>query len=102
VRHQAELASREVEASWVATYQRSHASRLLRALDCYTQAYMFVRADGPRWAVQHINEAAIKLTGARRGGRGGARAWARVLPPAAGWPAVRMSMLAATRCPACA
>jgi len=69
--HQAELAAREVEASWAATYQRSHAARLLRALDCYTQAYVFVRADGPRWAVQHINEAAIKMTGARRGRRAG-------------------------------
>jgi len=70
-RHQAELAAREVEASWAATYQRSHAARLLRALDCYTQAYIFVRADGPRWAVQHINEAAIKMTGARRSRRAG-------------------------------
>lgn len=52
-------------------YQRSHAARLLRAVDCYQQAFMFVRADAPRWAVQHINEAAIEMTGARRIAAGG-------------------------------
>ena len=27
---------------------------------------MFVRADAPRWAIQHLNEAAIEMTGAHR------------------------------------
>lgn len=60
---QAELAVREVEASWAAAYQRSHADRLLRALDCYEHAFMFVHAELPHWAVQHVNEAAIEMTG---------------------------------------
>ena len=55
---------REVEAVWALEYQKSHADRLLRALDCYDDAFMFVRADEPRWAIQHLNEAAIDMTGA--------------------------------------
>ncbi|KAK9834124.1 hypothetical protein WJX81_000060 [Elliptochloris bilobata] len=62
----AELAVREVEAAWAAEYQKSHATQLLRALDCYEEAFMFVRADEPLWAVQHVNEAAIEMTGVSR------------------------------------
>ena len=62
-RAQAELAVREVEAVWAQEYQKSHGERLLRALDCYDEAFMFVRADAPRWAIQHLNEAAIEVTG---------------------------------------
>ena len=57
---------REVEAAWALEYQKSHGERLLRALDCYDEAFMFVRADAPRWAIQHLNEAAIEMTGAHR------------------------------------
>ena len=63
-RAQAELAVREVEAAWALEYQKSHGERLLRALDCYEEAFLFVRADAPRWAIQHLNEAAIEMTGA--------------------------------------
>ena len=55
---------REVEAAWALEYQKSHGECLLRALDCYDEAFMFVRADAPRWAIQHLNEAAIEMTGA--------------------------------------
>lgn len=61
----AELVVRELEAAWAAQYQRQHSLKLLRAMSCYSQAFLVVDTAQPGWAVLHANEALTEQTGAR-------------------------------------
>ena len=60
----AELVVRELEAGWAARRQRLHSLRLLRAMDAYKQAFLFVDASRPGWRVLYMNDEAVKRTGA--------------------------------------
>ena len=60
----AELVVRELEAGWAARQQRLHSLRLLRAMDAYKQAFLFVDASAPGWRVLYMNDEAMKRTGA--------------------------------------
>ena len=41
-----------------------HSLRLLRAMDAYKQAFLFVDASAPGWRVLYMNDEAMKRTGA--------------------------------------
>lgn len=60
----AELVVRELEANWAARQQHLHSLRLLRAMDAYKQAFLFVDACAPGWRVLYMNDEAMKRTGA--------------------------------------
>lgn len=59
----AELVTREMEAVWAARQQRLQSLKLLRAMDSYRQAFMFVDVAVPQWKVLYMNEHAIERTG---------------------------------------
>ncbi len=40
-----------------------HSLKLLRAMSCYSEPYMFVDVASPRWAILHINDAVTEKTG---------------------------------------
>ena len=42
---------------------RRHSLKLLRAMDCYKEPYLFVDVASPRWAILHINDAVTQKTG---------------------------------------
>ena len=50
--------------TWAARQQRLHSLRLLRAMDAYKQAFLFVDASAPGWRVLFMNDEAMKRTGA--------------------------------------
>ena len=60
----AELVVRELEAEWATRQQRLHSLRLLRAMDAYKQAFLFVDVSRPGWRVLYMNDEAMKRTGA--------------------------------------
>lgn len=59
----AELVTREMEMEWAARAQRAHTLGLLRTMDCYKEAFMFVDVSVSQWHVLYINEQAIQRTG---------------------------------------
>ncbi len=59
----AELVVREIEMQWAARAQRAHTLRLLRTMDCYKEAFMFVDVSVSQWRVLFMNEQAIQETG---------------------------------------
>jgi len=59
----AELVTREMEAEWAARQQQLQSLKLLRAMDSYRQAFMFVDVAVPQWKVLYMNEHAIERTG---------------------------------------
>lgn len=59
----AELVTREMEMEWAARAQRAHTLRLLRSMDCYKAAFMFVDVSVSQWRVLYMNEQAIQKTG---------------------------------------
>ena len=62
----AELVTREIEADWAAAQQRLTCMSLLRTMDSYKQAFMFVDVAVPGWRVLYMNEHAVERTGAHR------------------------------------
>ena len=47
---------------WDAACRHSH--KLLRAMTCYTEPFMFVDVAAPGWRIMHVNEALTEQTGA--------------------------------------
>lgn len=42
-------------------------NKLLRSIECYTRAYLFLSVDGSRWIVLHMNDPAREMTGVSQG-----------------------------------
>lgn len=59
----AELVVREMEMEWAARQQRAQSLKLLRTMDAYKQAFMFVDVSAPQWRVLYLNDHAIQNTG---------------------------------------
>ena len=59
----AELVTREIEADWAAQQQKLQCITLLRTMESYKQAFMFVDVAAPGWRVLFINDHAIERTG---------------------------------------
>lgn len=59
----AELVTREIEADWAAQQQKLQCLTLLRTMESYKQAFMFVDVAAPGWRVLFMNDHAIERTG---------------------------------------
>lgn len=59
----AELVTREIEANWAAQQQRLQCISLLRTMESYKQAFMFVDVAVPGWKVLYMNDHAVERTG---------------------------------------
>ncbi len=59
----AELVTREIEAEWAAAQQKVQCMSLLRTMESYKQAFMFVDVAVPGWKVLYMNDHAIERTG---------------------------------------
>ena len=60
----AELVTREIEAEWAMRQQRLQCMSLLRTMESYKQAFMFVDVAEPGWRVLYMNDHAVERTGA--------------------------------------
>lgn len=59
----AELVTREIEAEWAAAQQKVQCMSLLRTMESYKQAFMFVDVAVPGWKVLYMNDHAVERTG---------------------------------------